>query len=58
MDRNDAQTSSPVKRPPHPIPDAKAKMIYKFLKKSGRNYGPLKENEERDRRLYDYSDEL
>ena len=33
-------------------------MIYKFSKKSGKNCGPLQENEQRDRDLYDYSDEM
>jgi hypothetical protein len=32
--------------------------IYKFSKKSGKNCGPLQENEKRDRNLYDYSDEM
>jgi hypothetical protein len=27
--------------------------IYKFSKKNGKNCGPLQENEERDRNLYD-----
>jgi hypothetical protein len=33
-------------------------VVYKFLKKTGRNCGPLQENEERDRNLYEYSDEM
>lgn len=36
---------------------AKPRAVYKF-DKHGRNCGPLLESEKRDRRTYDYSDEL
>ncbi|HET6890302.1 MAG TPA: hypothetical protein VFH31_04310 [Pyrinomonadaceae bacterium] len=41
-----------------PVLTKQDRAVYKFSKKSGKNCGPVRENEQRDRNLYDYSDEM